>query len=101
MILIYVTAKDESEAKTIGKSLLKKKLIACANYFPIESMYWSQAKLDSSQEYVLLLKTADSKYDAVAEAVKEMHSYSVPCIMKLEVASVNREYSDWVDKSLK
>jgi len=43
----YVTydllAENKDEAKNIAKELIKKKLVACANMFPIESIYeWKE-----------------------------------------------------------
>ena len=38
MILIYITCKDKEEAKKISKHLLEKKLIACTNMTPIETI---------------------------------------------------------------
>lgn len=39
-VLIYVTHPSKPEAIRITSELMKSRLIACANYFPIESMFW-------------------------------------------------------------
>ncbi|MFC1752644.1 divalent-cation tolerance protein CutA [Thermoproteota archaeon] len=99
MILIYVPCKDEEQAKTIGKTLLEKRLIACANIFPISSMYWWQGKIEDGSEAVLLCKTKTQMYDDVARVVKDLHSYETPCIMKIEV-DANKEYVEWAEQEL-
>jgi periplasmic divalent cation tolerance protein len=97
MSLIYITCKDEKEAKKIAKHLLEKKLIACANFFPINSMYWWEGKIQDDKEFLLLVKTAEKNYEKVKKEVESIHSYDVPCILKIDTEG-NKEYMDWVDK---
>ena len=94
-ILIYVTHKNLEEAKKVGNELLKEKLIACANYYPIKSSYWWQGKIENSEEYVSLLKTKKENWYAVKEKIKKIHPYKVPCIMKMDVEA-NEDYDSWV-----
>jgi len=97
MTLIYITCKDKKEAKKISKHLLEKKLIACSNMFPIESMYWWKNKIEDAKEIVILAKTNDKNYEKIKEEVKKLHSYDVPCILKIG-SEANKEYDDWVRK---
>lgn len=96
MILVYITCKDKEEAKKIAKHLLDNRLAACANIFPIESMYCSGDKLEQSNEVVLLVKTRKYKFDKVKEEVKKIHSYEIPCILKIDVEA-NKGYDSWLD----
>ena len=45
MIFVYSTFPNKKEAKEIGKGLVKNKLAACVNIFPIESIYHWQKKI--------------------------------------------------------
>jgi periplasmic divalent cation tolerance protein len=100
MIIVYVTCKDKEEAHKIGKHVVEKKLAACANYFPVNSVYEWQGKLQEDNEFVLLLKTFDENFDKVKEEVEKIHSYDVPCILKIDVEA-NKEYRDWVKQQVK
>ena len=95
MILAYITSKDKEEAKSIAKHLLEKKLIACANIFPIESLYWWKNNIEEEDEFVLIAKTLKEKFNEVKEEVKRIHSYSTPCILKIETEA-NLEFLEWV-----
>ena len=95
-ILIYVTHKNLKEAKKIASVLLDKKLIACVNFFPIESSYFWKGKLENSNEYVSLLKTRKDNWNKVKEEIKRIHPYETPCILKLEVEA-NEEYESWIN----
>ncbi len=97
MILIYITCKDKKEAKSISKNLLEKRLVACTNIHPIESMYWWKGKIQGDNEVVIITKTKEENYEKVKQAVKKLHSYDVPCILKIK-AEANEEYNKWVDK---
>lgn len=94
-ILIYITHKNLKEAKKIGSVLLKKKLIACVNYFPIESAYRWNGKIENSKEIVSLLKTKKENWEKVKNEVEKIHPYETPCIIKLKVEA-NEKYAKWV-----
>jgi len=99
MVLAYITCKNKAEARKMASSLLEQKLIACANLFPIESMYNWKGKLQKDKEFALLVKTAASKYKQMEKEVKKLHSYEIPCILRL-AAKANREYEKWVEEEV-
>jgi len=99
-IFIYITTANEEEAKNISRCLLEQRLIACANYFPIKSMYWWEEKITEDSEFILILKTKEDNYQTIKEEVKKIHSYSVPCITKMNV-DPNEEYGQWLNKQIK
>ena len=106
-IIIYITHKNLKEAKKVTEVLLRDRLIACVNYFPIESAYWwlaasfandgGKRKIVHSKEVVSIVKTRKEHWTKVKNAVEAMHPYETPCIMKLEVES-NKAYADWIKK---
>ena len=97
MILTYITCKDEDEAVKISKHLLNKKLIACSNIYPIRSMYWWDNKIEDEKEFVIIAKTKEKNYEKIKEEVSKLHSYDVPCILKID-AEANESYDKWVDE---
>lgn len=96
MIILYVICRDEEEAAAISTHLLEQRLVACTNRFPVASAYWWEGKLVDDSEFVLLAKTTARNYLGAREAVLAMHSYSVPCVLRLEVADVAPAYLDWL-----
>ena len=70
MTLVYIICKDEKEAEKISRHLLKKKLIACANMFPVNSMYWWEGKMQSTKEVGMFVKTHSSKFEAVKNKIE-------------------------------
>ena len=100
MILVYIICRDEKEAVKISRYLLEKRLIACSNIHPIQSMYWWKGKLQDEKEAVILAKTLDKNYNKIKKEVEKIHSYDVPCILKLNVEA-NEGYDEWVRKEVK
>lgn len=98
MILIYTLCKNKQEAKKIANILVKLRLVACANYWPIESVYRWKNKIVNGQEVVLILKTRNNYYKKIESLIKKIHSYETPCILKIEVAFANRQYLNWLMK---
>tara|TARA_Y100000310_G_scaffold130550_1_gene129722 strand:+ start:63 stop:368 length:306 start_codon:yes stop_codon:yes gene_type:complete len=100
MIFVYVVCKDKEEANKIGKLLVKKKRVACANTFPISSFYNWENKLIEDDEFVLLLKTVSNRYKELEKEIKEIHSYDIPAIIKINVEA-NSTYENWVSDNTK
>jgi periplasmic divalent cation tolerance protein len=67
---------------------------------PIASTYHWQGKVETSQEWLCLIKTRQSHYRALEEAIAEMHSYEVPEILALGVVAGSRGYLDWLGGEL-
>lgn len=93
--VIYVTNENEANAQLLADSLLQKKLIACANIFPIKSAYWWQGNIEHEDEYVAILKTSDALWAKVCEEIEQIHPYDVPCIMRIQ-AEANAAYEAWI-----
>jgi periplasmic divalent cation tolerance protein len=100
MIIVYVTCKDKKEGREIAVSLLKKRMIACANIFPIQSIYRWKGKLVDEKEVVILAKSTKNKFQEMEKEVRKLHSYEVPCIEMFETKA-NKDYESWVKGELK
>lgn len=98
---IYITTKDEEEAKRIGKTLVEEKLAACINIHPVKSIYRWGGGIEEEEETALLVKTKAELADEVIERVKELHSYEVPCIVSLPIEKGNPDYLKWIKESTK
>lgn len=94
--LLYVTHANEADAELLCKSLLNEKLISCANFFQIKSMYNWKEKIIKENETVSLIKFDKTKIEEVEKRIKELHPYEVPCIMRIP-ADANIEFEKWIN----
>ena len=99
-ILCYITNSSEEEALKIVKHLTEKRIVACGNVFPIKSMYWWKEKIDNTDEWVAIVKTKEENWEKVKQEVKKIHSYKVPCIIKIKVEA-NEDYEKWLNSEVK
>ncbi len=63
-------------------------------------MYWWNGKIQDNKEFVIIAKTKEKNYEKIKEEVKKLHSYDVPCILKLN-AEANESYDKWIDEEVK
>ncbi len=101
MIFIYIICKNKKEAKKIGLVLIKKKLAACCNIFPIESIYRWNKKIVKDKEAVLIVKTLKKNFRKVEKEVKRLHSYTVPCILEIPLTQGSEDYLNWAEREIK
>jgi len=95
--MLYVTAKDMTDAARIARHLLDRHLIACANIFPVRSIYRWKGKVQDETEAVAICKTRKSVIrKAIAEA-RKVHSYEVPCIVSYDMGPASAAYGRWID----
>ncbi|MEK7462619.1 MAG: divalent-cation tolerance protein CutA [Patescibacteria group bacterium] len=97
-VLIYTIHKDLAAAQVITNALLQKKIIACANFFPITSSYTWKGKIETTTEVAAILKTKINNWDVVKEYIELHHPYEVPCIIKLAEVESNSSYASWIQE---
>lgn len=96
---VYMTAKDQAEAETIGRELVQRRMAACVNVLPnMKSIYWWEGRIEESGEAVLIAKTRSTRVEALIATVRSLHSYSVPCVVTLPMLEGNPEYFAWLAK---
>ncbi len=97
-VSIYVTCKDDGEAKYIGKQLLQDRLVACVNICgEIESLYWWQGEIQQAGETLLIAKTGKNHVETVISKIQMLHSYDNPCIVAFPIVYASADYLDWID----
>jgi len=98
---VYITAPTKKEAKKIAEVLVFEKLAACCNIFKIDSIYRWKGKIEKNGEYGIFAKTKKSLVEKIIKKVKEIHSYSVPCIISFDIEKGNKDFLNWIEKSTK
>jgi periplasmic divalent cation tolerance protein len=100
-MFIYTICASEEETQKITEALLRARLVACANWWPIRSFYRWKGKIEKEKETALLLKTQEKNFSKIEKIIKKLHSYSVPCICGWKVRKVSKNYLKWMNKELK
>ena len=97
--IIYSTTDTIDTAKSIARSLVKEKLVACVHILPkIESIYRWQGTIEEATEYVLLAKTPERNLQKTIQKIRSLHPYEIPEIIVLPPVGGLKEYLDYVDE---
>jgi len=100
-IVVLITASSRSEAEAIGRALVEGRLAACVNIIPgVHSLFWWQGKVEEQDEALLLVKSKNELLPSVIEAVKRLHSYTVPEVVALSILAGSPDYLAWIDESV-
>jgi periplasmic divalent cation tolerance protein len=99
--VVVTTAGSEDEARRIASALVERRLAACVNVMPrIHSTYRWKDAIEHAEEWMLLVKTRRERFDEVAAAIRELHSYELPEVVMLDVAGGDPRYLAWIDACL-
>lgn len=99
--IVMTTCGSEDEARTMAHHLVEQQLAACVNIVPhIHSVYRWQDKVESSREWLLLIKTTQGRFAALRDAIRELHSYDLPECAALNIEDGSPEYLEWLADSV-
>ena len=99
--IVLTTAGSAEEAQKIARHVVEQRLAACVNIVPkIESVYRWQGKVESSAEWLLLIKTTVEKFPNVRTAIRDLHSYDLAECIAIAVEDGSEEYLDWIADSV-
>lgn len=99
--IIFCTCPNQESAEGIAEHLISQKLAACVNIIAgITSVYEWEGNIESSQEYLLFIKSHRDKYNAIEEAIKNLHPYELPEIIAVPIDRGLPEYLQWINTCL-
>jgi periplasmic divalent cation tolerance protein len=97
-LVVLTTVSSETEAESLVRGLLERRLIACGTMLPGgRSIYRWEEKLADERETVVLLKTRSACLAAIEAAFAELHPYEVPELLTLAVVAGNAKYLEWLN----
>ncbi len=96
-VWVYVTASSRDEAVRIGRTVVQERLAACANVIDgLTSVYWWEGAVQEDPEAALILKTRADLVQRLTSRVRELHSYTCPCVVALPVLGGNPDFLAWI-----
>ncbi len=100
--LVYITTNNLEQARMIGRALVEERLAACANILPsMRAVYSWEGEIQEAEESVLLLKTIGDEIPQITARVKELHTYSCPCIFSISMQDGNPDYFRWLSDQVR
>ncbi len=98
-VVVLTTVPDADTGERIARELVSSGLAACVSMIrDVKSIYMWKGALETSTEYLLLLKTTINNVPALIKKVKELHPYEVPEIIVLPIICGDEAYLNWIDE---
>ena len=99
--IVLSTTGSHEEARNIAHAMVERRLAACINILPrLESVYRWQGKVETAEEWLLVIKTTATAFPALRDALRELHSYDVPECIMLSVEDGDAAYLGWLGESV-
>lgn len=100
--IVLCTTNSQENAIKISQHLLDNRLAACVSLLPeIMSLYLWQGNITKDKEILLLIKTTQSNQLSIFEAIKKIHPYETPELIRLDPNHVEDNYLQWLINSVK
>ena len=97
ILLVMTTITDAEKGKELARQIINEQLAACCNIVPaVTSIYRWQNELCEDQECLLVIKTAQLRFNVLSEFIKTHHPYQTPEIIALPITESSQEYLSWV-----
>jgi periplasmic divalent cation tolerance protein len=98
-VVVLTTAGNESEAQKIASQLVERRLAACV--IPrIQSVYRWKDKVESAEEYLLVIKSTKLRVQEIEAAIRALHSYDLPEFLVIPIEGGSAEYLKWLQESV-
>ncbi len=96
-LVVLTATNSKDEAQSIADALVRGRLAASVNVIgPMTSTYWWQGKVVTAEEWLCVVKTQKSCYEELEKLIKGIHSYEVPGVIALPVATGSEKYLEWI-----
>lgn len=95
--IVQTTVAAKGEARKLAALILAKRLGACVQIAPINSLYRWRGKAESAGEFLVSVKTTLGIAAKLTAFIKNNHSYELPEIIVTN-AEADHDYARWVAK---
>lgn len=100
-IIVFCTVPGKEKTYEISKKIIENKLAACVNFLKVNSIFEWKGKIEEEEEYLLIIKTKDEKFEELENFIKKIHPYEVPEIIYFKIEKGNENYLKWINEVLK
>jgi periplasmic divalent cation tolerance protein len=97
--VVLMSAPDAATGERIADALVRERLAACASVVPgMTSWFWWEGEVQRASEVLVLMKTAETRVDALVARAADLHPYDVPEVLALPVEAGFARYLSWVER---
>src|SRR6185295_18386371 len=95
-IQITTTTGKRQDAEQIAAELVSRRLAACVQVSgPVVSTFRWQGKIETTEEWMCVIKTDHAHLAAIQTAFETIHPYEVPEVVATPIVDGSAEYLKW------
>lgn len=94
--IILTTTDEEKIAHDISNKLLQSEFAACVQIDKVDSFFKWDGNITNTPEYRLMIKAKADNYKKIEKTIKDIHNYSLPEIIKIDITDGLKEYINWL-----
>ena len=96
IIMIRWLCATEEEALNVVNSFLENKWIACANIYPVLSLYTWKMKKQETREILVEMKTTHNFWSKIQDYIQKQGSYDIPALVAYQITEGSYPYLKWI-----
>ncbi|MEU4130922.1 divalent-cation tolerance protein CutA [Streptomyces wuyuanensis] len=96
-LTVLTTTDSAAKAEELARGAVEARLAACAQISaPVTSVYHWRNAIETSEEWQVLLKTTEDRYEALEAHLLAHHDYDTPEIIATPVVRGSAGYLAWL-----
>ncbi|MFJ9691884.1 divalent-cation tolerance protein CutA [Kitasatospora sp. NPDC101183] len=95
-LVVTTTHDDETKARDLAATLVRERLAACAQVYPVRSVYWWDGEVQDATEWRLDLKTRTTLAPRLTTRITELHPYDTPEVIAVPLTTGSPAYLAWL-----
>jgi periplasmic divalent cation tolerance protein len=100
-VVVLCTVGSADDAERIASAVVEEGLAACVNVVPgVVSIYRWRGDVHRDEEWLLVMKTTATRFEALRKAIVELHPYDVPEVIQLPIERGHGPYLEWIDATV-
>ena len=101
-IVVLSTCATAADAELLARALVTEQLAACVSVVSrVRSFYRWKGKLETADEFLLIIKTSRDLFDALNSQLEKLHPFEVPEVLALPIVAGAENYLNWLGINLR
>ncbi|MER7751526.1 divalent-cation tolerance protein CutA [Kitasatospora sp. NPDC097643] len=96
LVVVTTTHEGEEQARALASAAVGERLAACAQVYPVRSVYWWDGAVQDAEEWRIDLKTRAELADRLGAFIVARHDYQTPEVIAVPVVAAGSGYLAWV-----
>lgn len=94
--IVITTTNTQESVDAIIAAALDSELAACVQVYPVVSHYIWRGARQKDDEFLIQMKIKTQDFADLRRAIRAVHPYETPEIIRLDIAEADESYRAWI-----